>query len=49
MKPIEILLRPGTHRRYNVAPGTRVLLLSERDEQLQLDSGSLGLRTRVVG
>lgn len=23
--------------RYNVAPGTRVLLLSERDEQLQLD------------
>jgi putative SOS response-associated peptidase YedK len=34
--------------RYNVAPGTKVLLLSERDEQLHLD-GILGLCTRVVG
>lgn len=28
---------PAPIGRYNVAPGTRVLLLSERDEQLQLD------------
>lgn len=28
---------PDPFGRYNVAPGTKVLLLSERDEQLHLD------------
>ncbi|WP_407604008.1 SOS response-associated peptidase family protein, partial [Klebsiella pneumoniae] len=33
----DIAYDPEPIGRYNVAPGTRVLLLSERDEQLQLD------------
>ena len=33
--------------RYNVAPGTRVLLLSERDEQLQLDPVHLYTSNKV--
>ena len=33
----DIAFNPEPIRRYNVAPGTRVLLLSERDEQLHLD------------
>ncbi|WP_079231978.1 SOS response-associated peptidase family protein [Enterobacter ludwigii] len=49
MKPIrDIAYDPEPIGRYNVAPGTKVLLLSERDEQLHLDPVS-GLRARVVG
>ncbi len=33
----DIAYDPAPISRYNVAPGTRVLLLSERDEQLHLD------------
>ena len=33
--------------RYNVAPGTRVLLLSERDEQLHLDPVHLYTSNKV--
>lgn len=33
----DIAYDPEPIGRYNVASGTRVLLLSERDEQLQLD------------
>jgi putative SOS response-associated peptidase YedK len=33
--------------RYNVAPGARVLLLSERDEQLQLDPVHLYTSNKV--
>lgn len=35
--PDEIQYDPLPIGRYNVAPGTRVLLLSEREESLQLD------------
>ncbi|HHA1840773.1 SOS response-associated peptidase [Enterobacter asburiae] len=34
---LDIAYNPEPIGRYNVAPGTKVLLLSERDEQLQLD------------
>ena len=33
----DILYDPEPIGRFNVAPGTKVLLLSERDEQLHLD------------
>lgn len=33
----DIAYDPEPIGRYNVAPGTKVLLLSERDEQLHLD------------
>lgn len=33
----DIAYAPEPIARYNVAPGTKVLLLSERDEQLHLD------------
>lgn len=33
----DIAYDPESIGRYNVAPGTKVLLLSERDEQLHLD------------
>lgn len=35
--------------RYNVAPGTKVLLLSERDEHHSSGSGFLGICSRMVG
>ena len=44
----DIAYDPEPISRYNVAPGTKVLLRSERDEQLHLDP-VIGLRTRLVG
>lgn len=38
----DIAYDPEPIGRYNVAPGTKVLLLSERDEQLQLDQVQWG-------
>ncbi len=35
--------------RYNVAPGTKVLLLNERDEQLHFDAVYWGYAPRMVG
>lgn len=34
----DIARDPAPIGRYNVAPGTKVLLLNERDEQLHLDA-----------
>ncbi len=45
----DIAYDPEPIGRYNVAPGTKVLLLSERDEQLHLDPVHWGYATRVVG
>ena len=44
----DIAYDPEPIGRYNVAPGTKVLLLSTRRTTAPR-SGSLGLRTRVVG
>ncbi|SUH03964.1 Uncharacterised protein [Salmonella enterica subsp. enterica] len=49
-KPIVILLMTlQPIGRYNVAPGTKVLLLSERDEQLHLDPVFWGYAPWMVG
>ncbi len=49
-RPNEILPRdPAPIGRYNVAPGTKVLLLNERDEQLHLDAVYWGYAPGMVG
>ncbi len=45
----DIAYDPEPIGRYNVAPGTKVLLLSERDEQLHLDPVFWGYAHRMVG
>ncbi len=45
----DIAYDPEPIGRYNVAPGTKVLLLSERDEQLHLDPVFWGYAPRMVG
>lgn len=37
MKPDEIIYDPEPIDRFNVAPGTKVLLLNERDNELHFD------------
>lgn len=45
----DIAYDPEPIGRYNVSPGTKVLLLSERDEPTAYRSCLLGLCARVVG